>query len=178
MEHIGRLRMAERYDLSLAEKAHLDAMSDAEWKEFYKSGKIKDAQLNDQIKIIYEQKKVTPQDIYEYVEELFKTEHEDKVEIKAPGPNDKCQEECEKFVNEILDTHLKKISEEDFFFAVGLAFDELEEIRKTLLREQECRRYVNMMKALKSGYDVEADDLKEIEKVREGLKSKRRSMIP
>jgi len=180
MEYVGRLRMADRYDFSLTERVHLDAVSDENWKEFYKSGKIENESLNDQIKTIYGQKKVMPPDIYEYVEKLFRTGHdnENKVKIENPGPNSKCQEECEKFVKEIIDAPLKEISEEDFFFTVGIAFDELEEIRKTILHEQKCHRYANMMKKLESGYDVAADDLKKIEKVREGLQSKHRSMVP
>lgn len=177
MEHIGRLRMAERYDLRLTGKAYLEGMTDEEWGKFYIKGKITDERL----KTIYEQRKVTPQDICDYAVELYEynAEHINEQEkIKPSGSNNECRIKCKSLVSEIIDASLKDISNKDYFFTVSLAFDELEEIRKILLHKQECRRYEKMMKNLKAEYNVEADDLKKVNEMRDWLKSKRRLMVP
>ena len=79
-------------------------------------------------------------------------------------------------VEEVFKTQLKKDFEEDFYYAIGAAFDELEQIRERVLDQQRFLLYKSVMGG--AGLKPEEQDLKELREARAGAKPCFGPMIP
>ncbi len=187
METIGKIRMAERFDIgSQFIEAHgQDSKAVLEWKKlcsegYAKTGEIGKAYQKSQMPVTTFCKNVIKR--YELEEKEsdgnnLKKDSTNDSDSSQYKTKDSCKKACSDLVKSVLESPLKKLSETDFYFTLGRSFDELEEIREQVLAEQNARYYEMKMKDFGCGYIAEKSDLKLLREVREKLDSDRIVMI-
>ena len=186
MESIRTVRMTERFDIGyewlLAHNREPERKSAQEAQELLK-GFCKCGKGEEDLKKTYDNKKMMSRDVCRFVmskcepgKENAEKEAESIGDDKECRTSKSCLAHCKVIVEEVFKTQLKKDFEEDFYYAIGAAFDELEQIRERVLDQQRFLLYKSVMGG--AGLKPEEQDLKELREARAGAKPCFGPMIP
>lgn len=173
MDDALRMRMVDRFN-QYCKFLVKKRISDSERHDFLKSGIIG----NEDLKKEYSGNSVSTGDLLRYLEDEIINEETDDKNIETKYQDTQvCHEACVELVKSILNHPLKCYSEEDYYCAIGKAFDELHGIRDYV--NQVSRKYVyeNVMKSREYGYTPDGNDLVEYERMREVIKGYRQCMV-
>lgn len=189
MESIRTLRMAERFDIgyewlmiqnrALERKSRQE--SEKQLKEFCASGKGEE-----NLREAYNNKKMSSRNVYRFAIHKYERRKEETEIRLAETPKEEdiqntrtkktCLTDCKETVKKVLKARLKKDYEEDFYFTIGQAFDELEQIRGLVLDKQRFLFYKFVMS--EAHFEPREQDLADLREAREEAKPHLGPMIP
>lgn len=165
--------MAERFDIGyewlLAQGCRLERKArqelEKQLKDFCVNGKY-----GENLKEIYNCKKMSVSNIYWFAMSKYeqKREKEETEKEEAEGTECKtkesCLADCKNAVEKVLEVRLKKDFKEDYYYAIGQAFDELEQIRGRVLDKQRFLFYKFVMAG--AGLEPKEQDLADLREAR------------
>ena len=146
-------------------------MNRKEQTDFTKKGKTN----NEKLKWLYEERKKKSTDISEYVLEKEEGIPKNQSNNRKDMSKEEYEEACAGLVDYILAAPLRDTSEEDFYYVIGLAFEELEIIHERVLMKQKKLYY--KIKFREMEIDIEESDFDDLIKMREKADKKRVSMV-
>lgn len=131
---------------------------------------------------------MSPYNVYQFAIHKYKSEKEG-VAIRQEEPSEEeeaknakyrtkneCLMGCKRAVVNVFKVRLKIEFEEDFYFAIGQAFDELEQIRGKVLDKQRSLFYKSMMRG--AHFEPQEQHLADLREAREMANPHFGSMVP
>lgn len=186
MESIRTIRMAERFDIGyewlLVHNREPERKSAQEAQELLK-GFCKYGKGEEDLEKTYDNEKMLSRDVCRFAiskcrqgKENAEKETESTGDDKECRTSKSCLAHCKMIVEKVFRVSLKKDFEEDFYNAIGAAFDELEQIRERVLDQQRLLFYKFVMG--RAGLEPKEQALKELREARAGAKPCLGPMIP
>lgn len=170
MANIENLRIVERFDIGY-DFGFKKELGD-KWQQFCLTGKLENKRLQEE----YDNRKESVEDVFEYVLDFdIKNDNSPEKPQKKVRKGSLCLDECCKLIESVLDAPLKKTAMEDYYYAIGQAFDELELIRQKVLHKEKHMHYKMMMDKIEK--DADEQVWEELRNMRTKSSTKRISMI-